>query len=348
MRQNAAVKLDTMTNEVKQMKKLEKDFLLAWLLGMVLPAAILFTMVGLDRQNSDRSQDPTEPTELRELEIPVFPSCVSIPILSEDGKVADMELEAYLCGVVMAEMPVDFELEALKAQCVVARTYALRRLEAGTKHPGGAVCTDPACCQGYLSVYEFIERGGSQSGITKVSRAVAETAGEVLLYEGKLIDATYFSCSGGVTEDAVAVWGNDVPYLKSTSSPGEENAAYFNDSASFTPDEVEVALGVGLTGKPDRWFEPLTYTEGGGVEKISVCGELFTGVEIRKLLSLRSTNFSVSASAEEIVFYTKGYGHRVGMSQYGAEAMAVAGGTYDQILSHYYHGIIISDYQPDN
>ena len=330
------------------MKKLEKDFLLAWLLGMVLPAALLLVFVGLDRQGDRTAPEDTSAQNATVYEITALPSGISIPVLLDNGQIGEMELENYLCGVVLAEMPADFELEALKAQSVVARTYALRRLEMGTKHSNGAVCTDPACCQGYLSAEDYLARGGRELDVSKVCRSVAETAGEVILYKGQLIDATYFSCSGGMTEDAVAVWGNDVPYLQATSSPGEENAAYFDDWVSFSPEEVERALAVDLTGAPSDWFDTLSYTDGGGVAEIEVCGEVFTGVEIRKLLSLKSTNFIVSATDNEIVFQTRGYGHRVGMSQYGAEAMALGGSTYSQILTHYYTGVQIGQYQADN
>ena len=326
------------------MNKLEKDFLIAWLLGMVLPALLLGVfLVATDKE--DQINFDVKPTDVTTVQIPIRPATSpTIPVLHADGSVADMELEDYLCGVVLAEMPVNFELEALKAQCVVARTYGLRRLEQGTKHPNGAVCTDAACCQGYISYDDFYNRGGDQSGIMKVSQAVAETAGEVLLYNGELIDATYFSCSGGRTEDAAAVWGNDVPYLQSTISPGEEGATHYTDAVTISPDVIEEALGIDLTGDPDGWFRILSFTEGGGVDEILICGQPFTGVELRKLLSLRSTNFTVTSTEDGITFYTKGYGHRVGMSQYGADAMAVSGSSYDEILAHYYHGTILAQY----
>ena len=337
--------LVTMIGEVKHVKRLEKDFIIAWILGMLLPAVILFVAMRLDDSEVTTAIDTTGPTAS---EILVFSSDTVIPVLVEDGQIEVMDLENYLCGVVLAEMPAEFELEALKAQSVVARTYALRRLELGTKHESGAVCTDPACCQGYMSPDGYIQQGGDQLSVSKVYRAVAETAGQVILYDGKLIDATYFSCSGGMTEDALAVWGNDVPYLKATVSPGEENAAYYFNTVSFAPEEVEQILNITLIGSPDRWFEPITYTEGDGVDVISICGNRFTGIEIRKLLALRSTNFTVIASEDEIQFQTKGYGHRVGMSQYGAEAMALDEKTYEQILSHYYSGVEISQYEADN
>lgn len=329
------------------MKKMEKDFILAWVLGMVLPAVILGAMLGLEKSGNEKTDSAQESAVSPINQISVSDR-VTVPVLLTDGSVREMDLENYLCGVVLAEMPVDFEKEALKAQSVVARTYVLRRLHRTAKHGTGAVCTDPACCQGYVSAEAFLDRGGTESGISKVCQAVLETAGEVLLYDGKLIDATYFSCSGGMTEDAAAVWGNDVPYLQSTVSPGEEQAAYYSDTLSLTPDQVEYALGTDLFGDPEDWFTVLSLTEGGGVHEISVCGEIFTGVELRKFLSLRSTNFTVRATENEIVFHTKGYGHRVGMSQYGADAMAVAGSTYDEILAHYYTGTTLTRWQSGN
>ena len=329
--------------EVKNVKKLEKDFMIAWLLGMVLPAVILFAMVGFDRMENAQNSANTESTAPV---VSVLPAPVYIQVLDSDGKVQEMELETYICGVVLAEMPVEFELESLKAQAVVARTYALRCVSKGRKHTMGAVCTDSACCQGHLSPEDFLNRSGDDSGVTKVSQAVLQTAGQVLLYNGNLIDATYFSCSGGRTEDAAAVWGSDVPYLKSTVSPGEEYAAYHTDTMTLSPAQVEAALGVTFTGEPGSWFRILSHTDGGGVEEVSVCGQVLSGVQIRKKLSLRSTNFTVEATESQIVFTTKGYGHRVGMSQYGADAMALSGSTYDQILAHYYQGTELARYDP--
>ena len=185
---------------------------------------------------------------------------------------------------------------------------------------------------------EYLERGGTGESVEKVTAAVNNTAGEVLLYQGDLIEATYFSCSGGITEDAQAVWGTDYPYLRSTASPGEENASCFTDTVTFSFDAFQERLGEKLSGNPGEWFGPVTYTAGSGVATIVIGGKEYTGTEIRRLLGLRSTIFEVAVTEGEIRFHTKGYGHRVGMSQYGAEAMAVGGNTYDQILAYYYQG----------
>ena len=326
------------------MKKLEKDFLLAWVMGMLLPSLILWICVGFVRPETDGETVPSTTG----ISFSALAPQMMIPVMDGSGRVTSMELETYLCGVVLAEMPAEFELEALKAQSVVARTYALRRLEQGTKHPQGAVCMEASCCQGFIMAEDYIDLGGELSGVSKVTSAVMATAGQVLTYRKELIDATYFSCSGGTTEDALAVWGNDVPYLQSTVSPGEERSRFYSDTMSFTPRQLEDRLGIGLIGEPEEWFAVLSYTNGGGVDRIDICGTDFSGVEVRQRLGLRSTDFTVIASVEEIIFETRGYGHRVGMSQYGADAMAVAGSTYDRILAHYYRGTDLVQYDDGN
>jgi len=266
----------------------------------------------------------------------------SIAVLNKEDQVREMELEEYLVGVVLAEMPVSFEPEARKAQAVVARTFTLRS-EDGEKHPDAAVCMDSGCCQAYISPEEYLEKGGTQDGIDRMRAAVDATRGQVLTYEGELIEATYFSCSGGSTEDAVAVWGTDVPYLRSVSSPGEERATHYTDSVTFTKKELSDALGVNLAEKPESWFGAVTYTAGGGVKTVTIGGTSFKGTELRKLLGLRSTAFTVTAGENSVTITTRGYGHRVGMSQYGADAMAVSGSSYEEILTHYYQGTTLEN-----
>ena len=175
-----------------------------------------------------------------------------------------------------------------------------------------------------------------------------DTDGQVLVYDGALIDATFFSCSGGQTEAAAEVWGGEVPYLQSVESPGEQ-APYNEDTATFTLEEFSARIlsqnpEADLSGEPEVWFGSVTATEGGGVETLEIGGVAFTGKELRSLLGLRSTIFAVSVSENEIIFQTRGYGHRVGMSQYGAQAMAQAGSTYQEILLHYYTGVSLENY----
>ena len=173
-----------------------------------------------------------------------------------------------------------------------------------------------------------------------------ETAGQVLYYEDRLIMATYFSSAGNATEDAKAVWGNSVPYLVAVSSPEGDNR-YNGEKISFTAKEFQEKLGATLKGKPESWFGAVTYTVGGGVDQIRIGGKLYKGTLLREKLGLRSTDFSVTTTDTVVTFTTNGYGHRVGLSQYGADAMAVNGSDYEQILLHYYTGTRLGQYSPD-
>ena len=308
------------------MKTLLKEIALALILGIMIPGLILNTAVKFGRYGQDRNDETevifyTQPEEV-----------IRIRVLEDDGTVAILELDEYITGVVLAEMPASFEVEALKAQAVVARTYTMRAKNGKSKHNDADVCTESTCCQAYRMPVPKSEE------VEKVHSAVLDTSWEVLTYNGELIEATYFSCSGGSTEDAVAVWGTDVPYLVATESPGEEKATHYSDQVSITPEAFLEALSLESSQSPERWFGKVTYTAGGGVDTMVICGKTFKGTDLRKLLNLRSTAITIKTRKDEVLITTRGYGHRVGMSQYGADAMALDGYSYDEILSHYYKG----------
>ena len=243
-----------------------------------------------------------------------------------------------MTSVLLGEVPGTFEAEALKAQAVVARTVVCRAMYTGGKHGQGAVCTESSCCQAFVTVEEYLQQGGTEETIEKMRNAAKQTAGQILTYGDAPIEATYFSCSGGRTEDAVAVWGTEFSYLKSVESPGEEEAAHYRDEQRFSGETFSDKLGLSLTGDPAGWFGKTTYTAGGGVDTMQIGGATFRGTELRSRLGLRSTAFSIATEDGQIVITTKGFGHRVGMSQYGANAMASDGYSYQQILEHYYSG----------
>ena len=313
------------------MKYNGKISILAVIMGILLPSLLL-------NLSSKRSWQPeTEPplsTESQSSE------SLTIPVLMGDTQVF-MDLEAYLVGVVLAEMGGSFETEALKAQAVAARTYTMRRVWEGVRHAPGGVCTDYNCCQAYISVEDYLQSRGDQQDVDKVTDAVLQTEGLVVTYRGKLAETTYFSCSGGRTEDAAAVWGSDIPYLQAVDSPGEEGAAGYSKTVHFSSAAFADALGRELTGTPAEWLGEVTYSQGGGVATMVIGGKSYTGVQLRKLLKLNSTAFTMEAKGEEIHITTRGHGHRVGMSQYGADAMAVTGSSYREILAHYYPGTAI-------
>lgn len=266
---------------------------------------------------------------------------VYIPVLMSDGKLRAMELESYISRVVLGEMPACFDEEALKAQAVAARTYTLRCLEDGDRHQG-AVCTDYTCCQSYLEPEEYLRTRGTRADMEKIFSAVADTAGEVVCYDGDLICATYFASAGGATEDAKEVWGQSYPYLVPVSSP--EQSHYDGQKVSCSPEEFQNCLGVQLEGAPQSWFGSVTYTPGGGVDTMWIGGRAYSGVKLRSVFGLRSTIFSVTATESGVTFETLGYGHRVGLSQYGADHMADAGSNYREILAHYYQGTTLERY----
>ena len=295
-----------------------KELHIALILGVLLPC---LTLLLACRPNWELpSVFPTEPA----------PSGGDFQVLVEDGSVKEMDLEDYIWGVVLAEMPASYEVEALKAQAVAARTYALRT----KRHENANICADYGCCQAYVAPEDYT---GSDKMREKVRQAVQATAGQVVTYNGELIEATYFSCSGGRTEDAAAVWGSDVPYLQSVESPGEENSSDYMKTVTVSAGEFAAAFG-GLTGTPGSWIGKITYTSGGGVDTIEIGGTVYKGTTVRQKLKLRSTAFVITVVGSSVSITTKGFGHRVGLSQDGAEAMAVSGSDYAAILAHYYPG----------
>jgi stage II sporulation protein D len=304
-------------------------------MGALIPGLVL--QMGTLRVPARQEHDPTQmPTQGTVQQYPTVQTPVFVPVLTPGDTVQIMELDNYLLGVVLAEMPVYFEEEALKAQAVAARTCALLCCREGKKHSGGAICADPSCCQAYMPEQAYLDAGGKIESVDKVRKVISETSGQVLTYEGELIQATYFSCSGGRTEDAAAVWGGDVPYLQSVDSPGEEAAYMFTDNVQLTKEIFQQKLGRRLTGSVDKWLGEVTRTKGGGVATMVIGGKTYTGTQLRTLLELNSTAFTMEAQGGNVVITTWGKGHRVGMSQYGAEAMAVKGSSYREILQHYY------------
>ena len=266
---------------------------------------------------------------------------MTVRVQQADGD-EQMTLHDYLVGVLLAEVPASFEPEALKAQAVAARTYTLKQMESG-KHEG-AVCTKSSCCQAWTDE-------GDAADKQAMEQAVTETNGCVITYDGELIDAVFFSCSGGRTEAAAEVWGGEVPYLQSVDSPGEEDAAPFADTltvsvADFVATIHELSPDCALSGDPETWFGTTTQTTGGGVATIQIGSQTFTGKELRTAFSLRSTMFRITTDGDQITFHTLGYGHRVGMSQYGANARAKDGATYRDIIAYYYHGTEIETRKP--
>ena len=243
-----------------------------------------------------------------------------------DLALLETELEEYVAGVVAAEMPAAFPEEALKAQAVAARTYQLRQMQAAGSD---AVLYDVG--QAYLSVEEQKEKWGENYGFyaAKIRRAVRETAGEILVYEGEPILAAFHAQSGGRTEDAAHVWAEALPYLKSVDSSGDKMAPGHETEAVFSAAEVAETLG-------SADLTILRRTEAGYVAEVQAGENLLSGRQVREALGLRSANFTIEKEGGTLRFTTYGYGHGAGMSQYGAAFLAEEGKDYREILAHYY------------
>lgn len=245
--------------------------------------------------------------------------------------------EDYIKGVVAAEMPVSFEMEALKAQAVAARTYAI-------KHYDGI---DPKnLYQAYISVEDMKKNWGDnfEKNYKKISDAVDSTHGETIKYNNEMIEAVFHSTSAGLTESSENVWENSLPYLKSVDSHLDEQAPNFQQQKKIPViqvcEKINNKYGTKLNEKNfmDN-FIINERTKAGYIKNINVCGKKISAMEIRMLLGLRSTNFNFVSCGDNIVFTTKGFGHGAGMSQYGANFMAKQGYDYKQILKHYYSGV---------
>ena len=271
----------------------------------------------------------------------------SIRVKLPDGTVTEMSMADYLWRVVAAEMPASFEPEALKAQAVAARTYAAAKMEAGeANHPDADMCTDISCCQAYITPQEAASNWGESASSyeAKISAAVADTDGVIITYGGQPIQAVFFSSAAGRTAGAVEVWGNDVPYLTSVESPEGEEVPNYHSTVTVPLEEFRTTLlsqapSADLSGDPSGWFGPPVLASNGGVVSIAVGGAEVTGAALRDLFGLRSTVFTVQADSTAVTFSVTGYGHGVGMSQYGANAMAREGKGYEEILKWYYTGV---------
>ena len=271
----------------------------------------------------------------------------SIRVKLSDGTVTEMTMADYLWRVVAAEMPASFEPEALKAQAVAARTYAAAKMAAGeANHPDADMCTDISCCQAYITPQDAAANWGASASSyeAKISAAVADTSGVIATYGGQPIQAVFFSSAAGRTADAVEVWGNDVPYLTGVESPEGEEVPNYHSTVTVPVEEFRTTLlsqvtGADLSGDPSGWFGTPVLASNGGVTSIPVGGVSVTGAALRALFGLRSAVFTVQADSTAVTFSVTGYGHGVGMSQYGANAMAKEGKSYEEILKWYYTGV---------
>lgn len=292
-----------------------------------------------------KQQSKAKETDWDQLLAEASPMDVSVYRTKKDV-VETLPLEQYIVGVVAAEMPSNFELEALKAQSLAARTYIVKQLMAQSDTQvgilKGANVSDTTTHQVFQSNEELREKWGAdyKKNITKIQKAVYETRGEILVFDNMPITASYFSTSNGYTENAEDYWNSALPYLVSVESPWDAESPKFSSQVRVPKKEFEEKLGVKVTSSSIG--EIVEKTKSNRVKTVKIGNKQFSGREIRDKLGLRSTDFTWKLEGNEVVIQTKGFGHGIGMSQYGANGMAKEGKTFEEIIRYYYQGVEIS------
>ena len=301
-------------------------------------AMVLFPLISMNEtvlpspapsSPTEPSADGKQPETLRVLDV-------------KTDKVIEMTVKDYVIGVVSAEMAAEYDIEALKAQAVVAYTYALYKKNL-RKNETYDVTDTSAKDQAFLSVGEAKERFGDnyQKYTDKITSAVNAVEGKKITYNGKPILACCHSISGGKTESAELLWGGSYPYLMPVESAGDVLSSGYLSEVTVSKDDFKTALKdleINFKGEPDKWITDINRSNSGYILSLKICGTELKGSKIRSALKLRSTNFDVSITDDTFKFSVRGYGHGVGMSQYGAQYMALQGSTYEDIIKWYFTG----------
>ncbi len=269
-----------------------------------------------------------------------FSSNTTVRILrSKTGKIDVVPLEEYIIGVVAGEMPVSFSKEALKAQAVASRSYVMYQIQGNQKKEYDVV--DTVLNQVYIDSNTLKEKWKDKYDeyYEKVVSSVAETAYQYIVYDGKVANAMFFSTSNGYTENSEDVFVSALPYLRSVESKWDNISPVFQYTTNYSLSDF-----LGLLKLPNSdtlQVQVLEKTKTGRIKNVKINGKSYNGREVASLLNLKSSSFSITQNGNKVIINTSGYGHGVGMSQYGAEGMAQDGYTYDEILKHYYTGVEI-------
>lgn len=270
---------------------------------------------------------------------------------SKTDSIEELPIDEYLYGVVSAEMPATYEIEALKAQAIVSRTYTLYQIINGkNKHGEAELCDDSKCCQAWISKDDRFAKWKEdvrENNWNKIVTSVKETSGKIIVYDGKPIGAFFHSNSGGKTENVANVWGsNNMPYLQSVETSGEDDYSQYSSEVVLKKEELQDKLkqkydDISIDFSVEKPIEILEYTESNRVKTIRFGNKNLSGTEARSLLGLKSTMFKFNIDGDNIIFSVIGYGHGVGMSQTGADSMAKNGSNCDEIIKHFYTGVDI-------
>lgn len=341
-----------------QTKNSKKDWKVPGMVGigslvttiLVIPALIVFPFGKTDHSEAVTVDKESAPEAEEASAAPESAFSVSV-MRAQSEQIEDVPLETYVARVVASEMPSDFEPEALKAQSLAARTYIVNHMlyqdeDEEEEDSDVGDTTEHQVYQDNDELHEQME-DEYETKMEKINDAVADTEGEIITYDDEPITPAYFSTSNGYTENAGDYWDDDIPYLQSVKSPWDEDSPKFTDQEVFSTSEVADKLGVDIQSGDD--FE-ITHTDSDRVDTMDVGDVTLSGREVREALDLRSSDFNIEQKDDHLIFKTKGFGHGIGMSQYGADGMAKDGKTYQDIIDHYYHDVSIDqldDIAPD-
>lgn len=336
------------------MKKILLYILSFIILFFILPIIFTITPKAETEEVVSNIENVTQEQPEQEVETTIYDyqKYKTIKLLhSGSGQIEELLIDEYLYGVVSSEMPANYEAEALKAQAIVARTYTIYQIMNNSgKHPGADICDNSSCCQAWISKDERLSKWApeeAESNWNKIVDAVNSTSGKIITYQNKPINAFFHSNSGGKTESSLNIWGGiDYPYLKSVETAGEEGYTQYSSEAKFTKEELlnklkEKYEDCEIDYSQENCIQILEYTTSGRVKTIKFGNKEIAGTEARTILGLRSTNFTFTISGDEIIFSVIGYGHGVGMSQTGADALAKSGSNCEEIIKHFYTDVEI-------
>lgn len=310
----------------------------------------------VERNDSGEKKEKNENEKTKEVELKKYnyKEHSTIKLLhAETAEIEELPLDEYLLGVVSAEMPASFEMEALNAQAIVARTYTLYSITHNNKkHNDADICDNSACCQAWISKENRLAKWEEENRTeywNKIVSAVNNTEGKIITYNGEAIDAFFHSNSGGKTEVPVNVWGGtNYPYLQSVQTAGEDAYSQYNSELTINKDEFISKIKQShkefqIDFSKEDAIKILEYTDANRIKTIKVGNINISGVEMRKLMGLKSANFTITIEGDNIKFEVIGYGHGVGMSQTGADSMAKQGSNYEEIIKHFYTDVEITD-----
>lgn len=311
----------------------------------------IFTKVNIPANAQSQTPENQEEPAQQEGEKQENYQDITIQLLhAKTGEVEQVNLEEYLCHVVSAEMPADYELEALKAQAIVARTYTMYK-RMNKKHANADICDDATCCQAWVSKEDRLarwEESKRESNWQKIEQCINETRGKIVTYQNEPINAFFHANSGGKTEIPVNVWGggSNLPYLQVVETAGEEGYTQYASEVELTQEEIlnklkEKYADIQIDFTKEEEVQIIDYTDSQRVKTVRFGNHELSGVETRTIFGLKSTNFEITKQEGKIKFSVKGYGHGVGMSQTGADALAKQGKTAEDIIHHFYQDVEI-------